>query len=128
MRKSFYKFSPFAFLLIALSSCVPTVDPGVPNSLVHKKAGSILTQIDTNAYYFYLASGCQYPLGIESADTSEITYNIKHLNDTISLHTIIAIAKKGLLSGVYFSHLAIVTLKPTIESFRDTLRDTLVVP
>ena len=128
MKTSFYKFALLALLLIAVSACTPTIDPPAPNSLTHKKVGSILNTSDTNTYYYLLGSGCPYPIGIESADTSAVRYDIRNLKDTISVHTIVATAKTGLAKGIYYSRLAIVTIKPTVESFRDTLRDTLVVP
>src|SRR5579872_3554655 len=125
MKRLFYSsVLPITILVIAVTACTPSIDSSTPNSLLHRKIGSVLQLKDTNTYSYLLESGCPYPLGVESADTSAVKYDVSHLRDTISVHTIVATAKPGLKRGIYYGTLAIVTLKPTVESFRDTLRDT----
>jgi hypothetical protein len=126
-----------AFIAAAIDSCSPTLTPVAPNTFVHTKTyspivrtnGILRNSPDTNVYAYDLSCGCAFPLKIDSADTTSITYNTSDFMDTIVVHNIKASARAGLASGQHTGWLAITTIQPiTTELLKDTLRDTVIVP
>src|SRR5512140_14833 len=113
-----------AFAAIVIDSCSPTLTPEPPVTLIHTKTGGVLNAADTNLYAYSLSCGCDFPLAVDTADTSSIRYDITHLKDTIAAHRIKVSARSGLASGKYTGFLAITTIPPiTRELLKDTLRD-----
>ncbi|MEP7234762.1 MAG: hypothetical protein ABI778_05655, partial [Ignavibacteriota bacterium] len=100
-------------------------------TLIHIKTGTTLKlATDTNKYTYSLSCGCGFELGVENADTSDgVRYDTGDIALRASSHLIKAYAAPGLTTGKHYGWLAVVTLKPdTQEDFRDTLRDTVIVP
>jgi hypothetical protein len=130
----------FCFLALAaigLDACSPTINPSAPTTLVGLKTYSPAVRTkgimgnapDTNIYAYDLSCTCSFPLKIDNADTSSITYNTSDFKDTIVVHNIKAGARAGLASGQHIGWLAITTIQPvTTELLKDTLRDTVMVP
>src|SRR5690348_17053939 len=95
-----------------LFSCSPTVDNGAePNSLntLKSKSGT-LSPANSNSYNIGLQCGCPFPMKVESADTMHISYDIKNLGDTISVHVVKATAKSGFAKGTYIDSIILVTI------------------
>ncbi len=126
MRK--YLFVLAAIFAIGLVACAPNNTPvtPVPNSLVVRSSG--LVKDGTKVWVLNLSCGCAFPMAVVNADSTNIRYDFPDVKDTISIHSIRASKAKTLASGTYTGWLALVTVPPTIEVFRDTLRDTLIVP
>jgi hypothetical protein len=128
------KFGLFVLLtaLFTVDSCSPTADAPTPTSLfTNKPKSGILRNIatDTNAYTINLTCGCEFTMKVESAGTSYIDYDVSDLSTSIRVHHITAKVKPGGVSGTtYIDSIILVTQPPTEETFRDTLRDTLIVP
>jgi hypothetical protein len=130
----------FCILILAamtLDSCSPTITPSPPVTFVAIKTYSPAIRTkgimgiapDTNIYAYDLSCTCPFPLKIDSADTSSITYNTSDFANSIVVHTIKAGARAGLASGQHTGWLAITTIQPvTTELLKDTLRDTVIVP
>ncbi len=123
-----YLFFAAALFAIGLAACAPNDTPvtPVPNSLVVRSSG--LVKDGTKVWVLNLSCGCSFPMAVVDADTTNIRYDFPDVKDTIAIHSIRASAAKVLPSGTYTGWLALVTVPPTIETFRDTLRDTLIVP
>ncbi len=137
MKHLFYLFLASVVVLVMIDSCSPTITPIAPVTLVHSKAyspvvradGILRNNPDTNVYAYDLSCGCSFPLKIDGADTSSITYYTVDFKDTIVVHHIKAGARAGLSKGQHTGWLAITTIQPvTTELLKDTLRDTVIVP
>lgn len=126
MRK--YLFVMVALFAIGFAACAPNDTPTTPvaTTLVVRSSG--LVKDGTKVWVLNLSCGCAFPMKVENADTANIRYDFPDVKDTIAIHTIRASKAKTLPSGTYTGWLALVTVPPTIETFRDTLRDTLIVP
>ncbi len=118
----------FVVLTGFMVGCAPTVDtPNEAVTLITKSAGRV--QDSARYYSLNLSCGCPFPLKIEAIDTTQgVIYEYPDVGDTISIHTVRAKAKSGLTSGTHIGYMALVTIPPTVETLRDTLRDTLIVP
>jgi hypothetical protein len=127
--KSFVKISLAA---IFFSSCAPsTVNPPFVNSLntLKSKFGILSgTGSNSNTYSIGLQCTCPFPMKVESADSADVIYNLSDIGTTIVTHTVTATARPGRPKGMYIDSVIMVTIPPTVETFRDTLRDTVVVP
>ena len=137
MKYIFPAFLAVILFAAVLNSCSPTPTGIEPTSLIHLKnvfpatrANTVLRSFaDTNSYNFSLSCGCGFELKVEGADTSSILYNVGNIATQATSHIIKAYPKSGLAKGTYYGWLAVVTLKPdTNEDFRDTLRDTVMIP
>jgi len=119
--------------LVVIDSCSPDVGPPpVTTMLTYKsRSGMLKNQTkDTNLYQVDLSCGCAFTLVSLDADTTHILYDLRDLPDTLQVHNIRATIKPGALppSGTYISYVAIMAHPQPSETFRDTLRDTLIVP
>ncbi len=137
MKHLFYLFLASVVVLVVMDSCSPTLTPLPPTTLSRSKTlspsirvdGKLRNTPDTNVYRYNLTCGCSFPLAIDSADTTSITYKTSDFKDTIKFHYIKAAARAGLSSGQHTGWLAITTIQPvTTELLKDTLRDTVIVP
>jgi hypothetical protein len=130
MKSLFGLFVLAAFSAVVIDSCSPIITPVVPTTLKPDKTGGVMSKTDSNVYNYQLSCLCPFPLKIEGADTSQISYHdLTHLKDTIVYHLVIAKPKLPLTSGKYTGWLAITTIQPvTTELLKDTLRDTVIVP
>jgi hypothetical protein len=118
--------------IFTVEACSPTADPPPDTTLVtYKTRTGILRNAaaDTNSYSIKLSCGCEFTMKAEIGDTTYIHYDLADLSKSQSAHYIKATIKPGGVSGTrYIDSLIIVTQPPTQETFRDTLRDTLIVP
>lgn len=127
--KSFAKISLAA---IFFCSCAPsTVTPPFVNSLNTLKTKSGILNgsgSNSNSYSIGLQCACAFPMKVESADSADVIYNLSDIGATIVTHTVTATARPGRPKGTYIDSVIMVTIPPTVETFRDTLRDTVFVP
>ena len=115
-------------------SCSPsTVGPPFVNSLntLKTKSGTLNgAGTNSNSYSIGLQCQCPFPMKVESADSADVVYNLSDIGTTIATHTVTATARLGTgkPKGTYIDSVIMVTIPPTVETFRDTLRDTVIVP
>ena len=130
--KLFFSTLLSLFTVVAIESCREAATEVPATTLVVEKQGSVLhAMADTNTYTVRLSCGCPFPIVIEDADTSLITYDVSQFNNTVGSHAIKAFPKKtNLASGSYYGHIS-VTVTDKMDKdyvFHSTLRDTLVIP
>lgn len=137
MKYLFPSFLAAVLYLLVISSCSPTPTTPEKTELLHTRtaypttrANTILRSFaDTNIYNYALSCTCGFEFVVEDADTSSILYNVGNIAVRDGSHKIKAFPRSGLTAGTYYGWLAVRTLKPdTQEDFRDTLRDTAMIP
>ncbi len=119
-------------VVVMVESCSPSPSgTDFVNSLnTNKTKSGILngSGSNTNSYSIGLQCGCGFPMKVESADSADVIYNLSDIGTIIITHTVTATARPGRPKGMYIDSVIMVTIPPTVETFRDTLRDTVVVP
>lgn len=138
MKYLFPGFLAVVLALMVISSCSPTPSEPDKTELIHYKyrgnttntGGILKSTADTNLYGYSLSPcGCGFEFVVENADTSSVLYNVGNIAVRDVKHFIKAFPRSGLATGTYYGWLAVRTLKPdTEEDFRDTLRDTVMIP
>jgi hypothetical protein len=128
LKKKKLAFYLLGLMIVILDSCSPKVNSPDTTGLLRVKTGGRMTEVDSNKYVYSLPCNCNFELRVEGADTMSISYDIRDVGIAAKSHTITAFPRSVLAQGIYYSWLAIVTLKPdTKEDFRDTLRDTVSI-